>query len=123
MYAWSGLRIYKVCIPRRCNGRFLWTEGERERLISTLAHARTQASQKKWVVEWATSRNDPDLLGVDKYNIFVGEQSVDHNLEQPVVVWLNRCTGGLNPSEITKEMLQERFSSYGEIDTITLINR
>jgi len=45
---------------------------------------------KKWVVEWATSANDPDLLGVDKKSIFIG---------------------GLNPHLITKEALHQRFSS------------
>jgi hypothetical protein len=27
---------------------------------------------KKWIVEWATSVNDPDILGVDKRALFVG---------------------------------------------------
>mmetsp|Transcript_10542 Transcript_10542/g.43013 ORF Transcript_10542/g.43013 Transcript_10542/m.43013 type:complete len:673 (+) Transcript_10542:185-2203(+) len=58
--------------------------------------------QRKWVVEWATSTNDPDLLGVDKYNIFIG---------------------GLNPQLITQELLKERFIRYGDIESITLINR
>jgi len=57
---------------------------------------------RKWVIEWATSTNDPDLLGVDKYNIFVG---------------------GLNPHKIEKELLEQRFGYYGEIESITLINR
>jgi len=56
---------------------------------------------RKWVVEWATSVNDPDMLGVDKYNIFVG---------------------GLNPLLITKELMEERFGAYGPIESITLIN-
>lgn len=36
---------------------------------------------KKWVVEWATSANDPDMLGVDKCSVFVG---------------------GLNPNSVTR---------------------
>merc|ERR1712232_1253850 len=58
--------------------------------------------QHKWVVEWATSNNDPESLRVDKNNIFVG---------------------GLNPQEITDEKLNERFSAYGEIESLTLVNR
>lgn len=54
------------------------------------------------VVEWATSTNDPDLLGVDKCNIFVG---------------------GLNPHLIDEENLAERFEVYGEIESSTLVNR
>jgi hypothetical protein len=53
-------------------------------------------------VEWATSANDPDALGVDKLNIFVG---------------------GLHPVLVTKENLQERFGSYGALESITFINR
>jgi hypothetical protein len=54
------------------------------------------------VVEWATSSNDPDVLGVDKYNVFVG---------------------GLNPLLVTKAALEERFGAYGQVDAVTLINR
>jgi hypothetical protein len=54
------------------------------------------------VVEWATSSNDPDVLGVDKYNVFVG---------------------GLNPLLVTKAALEERFAAYGQVDAVTLINR
>jgi len=54
------------------------------------------------VVEWATSTNDPDLLGIDKCNIFVG---------------------GLNPQQIDEEILAEKFGSYGEIESSTLVNR
>lgn len=57
---------------------------------------------RKWVVEWATSSNDPDVLGVDKYNVFVG---------------------GLNPLLVTKAALEERFGAYGQVDAVTLINR
>ncbi len=57
---------------------------------------------RKWVVEWATSTNDPDMLGVDKYNIFVG---------------------GLNPQLVSKQGLEERFSIYGPVESITLINK
>lgn len=56
---------------------------------------------KKWIVEWATSANDPDMLGVDKNSIFVG---------------------GLNAALVTKEMLEERFAVYGKIESLTLIN-
>jgi RNA recognition motif-containing protein len=58
--------------------------------------------QKKWAVEWATSPNDPEALGIDKCNIFVG---------------------GLNSSLITKELLEQKFSSYGTIENISLIKR
>jgi len=54
------------------------------------------------VVEWATSSNDPDVLGVDKYNVFVG---------------------GLNALLVTKAALEERFAAYGQVDAVTLINR
>jgi hypothetical protein len=57
---------------------------------------------RKWVVEWATSSNDPDALGVDKFNIFVG---------------------GLNPHLATKAALEERFAVYGQVEGVTLINR
>jgi hypothetical protein len=56
---------------------------------------------KKWVTEWATSSNDPDMLGVDKNSIFVG---------------------GLNATLITRELLEERFSKYGKVESLTLIN-
>lgn len=58
-------------------------------------------SSQKWVVEWATSNNDPDTLGLDKCSLFIG---------------------GLNPI-VTKEMIEERFGAYGKIESITLINR
>jgi len=57
---------------------------------------------RKWVVEWATSSNDPDALGVDKFNIFIG---------------------GLNPVLVTKQALEERFQLYGPIENTTLIKR
>ncbi len=56
----------------------------------------------KWVVEWATSTNDPDTLGVDKFNIFLG---------------------GLNPDEVTKEAIEAKFVEYGEIESVSLINK
>ena len=59
-------------------------------------------TQRRWVIEWATSSNDPESLGIDRTNIFVG---------------------GLNPLLITKELLQERFGKYGSIESITLINK
>lgn len=58
--------------------------------------------QKNLVIEWATSTNDPDLLGVDKSSIFVG---------------------GLNPQDINEELLAKRFGAYGEIESSTLVNR
>lgn len=61
-----------------------------------------KAAQKKWVVEWATSSNDPDQLGIDKFNIFVG---------------------GLHPQQVTKELVEERFRVYGPVESITFVNR
>jgi RNA recognition motif-containing protein len=72
----------------------------REDAIEAFVGLKTR--QRKWVVEWATSTNDPDLLGVDKLNIFVG---------------------GLNPYLIGKEVLEEKFMQYGEIESLTLINK
>merc|ERR1712232_1189010 len=68
------------------------------------AHALSELKEKqrKWVVEWATSNNDPENLKVDKNNIFIGS---------------------LNPQEISEELLSEHFSVYGDIESITLINR
>jgi RNA recognition motif-containing protein len=66
------------------------------------AFAGLKANNRKWVVEWATSTNDPDTLGVDKFNIFIG---------------------GLNPVDVTKELLEEKFGQYGDIESITLINK
>eukprot|EP01097_Dermamoeba_algensis_P001076 TRINITY_DN1406_c0_g1_i3.p1 TRINITY_DN1406_c0_g1~~TRINITY_DN1406_c0_g1_i3.p1 ORF type:complete len:292 (-),score=84.59 TRINITY_DN1406_c0_g1_i3:444-1319(-) len=59
-------------------------------------------THRKWVIEWATSTNDPDSLGIDKCNVFVG---------------------GLNPNQVTKETLEERFNKYGQLESVTLINR
>jgi len=66
------------------------------------AFAELKGRYKNLVVEWATSTNDPDLLGIDKCNIFVG---------------------GLNPQQIDEEILAEKFGSYGEIESSTLVNR
>lgn len=66
------------------------------------AFAGLKTAQKKWVIEWATSANDPDALGVDKLNIFVG---------------------GLHPVHVTKENLQERFEDYGNLESVTFVNR
>jgi ABC-type phosphate transport system auxiliary subunit len=57
---------------------------------------------RKWVVEWATSSNDPEAAGVDKLNIFIG---------------------GLNSALVTKKGLEERFQLYGPIENTTLIKR
>lgn len=35
----------------------------------------------------------------------------------------NIFIGGLNPTAIDKDLLEKRFSSYGEIESLTLINR
>ncbi|PRP82616.1 hypothetical protein PROFUN_04921 [Planoprotostelium fungivorum] len=66
------------------------------------AHSSMKANKQRWVVEWATSNNDPDALGIDRNNIFIG---------------------GLNPVTTTKESLMERFSAYGKIDSISLVNK
>eukprot|EP00029_Vermamoeba_vermiformis_P011877 TRINITY_DN6684_c0_g1_i1.p1 TRINITY_DN6684_c0_g1~~TRINITY_DN6684_c0_g1_i1.p1 ORF type:complete len:541 (-),score=88.99 TRINITY_DN6684_c0_g1_i1:345-1967(-) len=60
-----------------------------------------KSKMKKWVVEWATSANDPDMLGVDKCSVFVG---------------------GLNPNSVTRENLEAKFAQYGKLETVTLIN-
>ncbi|KAL6071263.1 Flowering time control protein FCA, variant 2 [Balamuthia mandrillaris] len=60
-------------------------------------------THRRWVIEWATSTNESELMtGVDKHNIFVG---------------------GLNPTQITKELLQERFEGYGPIESISLVKK
>lgn len=69
---------------------------------AALALTELKEKQRKWVVEWATSNNDPESLRIDKNNIFVGS---------------------LNPQEITQDLLTEHFEVYGEIESATLINR
>merc|ERR1712137_1271317 len=69
---------------------------------AAVALADFKTNQTKWVVEWATSSNDPENLRVDKNNIFVG---------------------GLNPQEITEDKLREHFEVYGELESVTLVNR
>jgi len=59
-------------------------------------------TSKKWVIEWANSTNDPDEFGIDKTCIFVG---------------------GLNPSTVTKELIEARFGEYGKIESVTLVNK
>lgn len=55
-----------------------------------------------WVVEWATNANEPAAdVAVDRCNLFVG---------------------GLSPSSVTKELLEEKFKVYGTIESVTLIN-
>jgi len=71
----------------------------REDAVTALAELKN--TQQKWVVEWATSNNDPESLQVDKSNIFIG---------------------GLNPQEISEEKLRERFEAYGEMESLTLVN-
>eukprot|EP01113_Clastostelium_recurvatum_P044055 TRINITY_DN7391_c0_g1_i5.p1 TRINITY_DN7391_c0_g1~~TRINITY_DN7391_c0_g1_i5.p1 ORF type:complete len:516 (-),score=22.36 TRINITY_DN7391_c0_g1_i5:71-1618(-) len=61
-----------------------------------------KASGRKWIVEWATSSNDPEALGLDKFSVFIG---------------------GLNPAGVTKEMIVHRFGRYGEIESVTLVNK
>jgi len=70
-------------------------------------HAQTAFHEMKnntkgLVVEWATSKNDPEALGVDKCNIFVG---------------------GLHPHHVEEGILRDRFGAYGTLDSVTLVNR
>ncbi|KAG0222636.1 hypothetical protein BGW42_006412 [Actinomortierella wolfii] len=60
----------------------------------------TLRANSHWVVEWAPNTNTSSLL--DRDAIFVGQ---------------------LNPAQVTKEALQERFEPYGTIKGITLLNR
>jgi hypothetical protein len=60
-----------------------------------------KSKNKRWVVEWANSPNDPELLGVDPNSVFVG---------------------GLNPIKITKEILEAKFSECGAIESVHLVN-
>eukprot|EP01114_Cavostelium_apophysatum_P014369 TRINITY_DN370_c0_g1_i2.p1 TRINITY_DN370_c0_g1~~TRINITY_DN370_c0_g1_i2.p1 ORF type:complete len:441 (-),score=76.99 TRINITY_DN370_c0_g1_i2:111-1433(-) len=69
---------------------------------ATTAFNALKNNPRKWVVEWAQSNNDPDNLGIDRCNIFVG---------------------GLNPSLVSKELLKERFSPYGKVESVSLVNR
>ncbi|KAJ3163074.1 hypothetical protein HDU86_002243 [Geranomyces michiganensis] len=55
----------------------------------------------KWVAEWAANL-DRGNVDVDHTSIFIGQ---------------------LNPSEITAEMLEERFGQYGQIISLQLVNR
>lgn len=55
----------------------------------------------EWIVEWATSTKDPDMLGVDKFTVYIG---------------------GLDPYVINKNAIKERFSEYGEIEWVKLVN-
>jgi len=66
------------------------------------AHKGLRTERQRWVVEWATSNNDPETLGIDRSNIFVG---------------------GLDPNTATKESIQGRFSAYGTIESISLVNK
>jgi len=73
-----------------------------ERRHAVKAHRGLKNSHKYWVIEWATSMNDPDSLGIDRSNIFLG---------------------GLNPAVVTKESIQQRFSPYGKVESISLVNK
>lgn len=55
----------------------------------------------EWIVEWATSTKDPDMLGVDKFTIYIG---------------------GLDPYIINKSAIKERFGEYGDIEWVKLVN-
>lgn len=58
-------------------------------------------AHKKWVVEWATSSNDPELLGVAPNLVYVG---------------------GL-PTDLTSEaVLKAHFSRYGNIFDISIVH-
>lgn len=56
---------------------------------------------RRWIVEWANSPNDPEALGVDRNSIFIG---------------------GLNPKKITREILEAKFSVHGAIESVHLVN-
>ncbi|KAF9976820.1 hypothetical protein BGZ73_007727 [Actinomortierella ambigua] len=60
----------------------------------------TLRASSHWAVEWAPNTNTSSLL--DRDAIFVGQ---------------------LNPAQVTKEALRERFEQYGNIKGITLLNR
>eukprot|EP01117_Protostelium_nocturnum_P013611 TRINITY_DN5098_c0_g1_i1.p1 TRINITY_DN5098_c0_g1~~TRINITY_DN5098_c0_g1_i1.p1 ORF type:complete len:448 (-),score=145.12 TRINITY_DN5098_c0_g1_i1:1293-2636(-) len=69
---------------------------------ATNAYNGLKSTQKRWIIEWATSNNDPETLGIDRNNIFVG---------------------GLNPINITKEEVEKRFGAHGKIESISLVNK
>jgi len=69
---------------------------------AALALQEIRDSQKRWVVEWAKSTNDPESLRLDKNCIFIG---------------------GLNSKEVTEDLLRERFQAYGELESVTLVYR
>jgi RNA recognition motif-containing protein len=73
----------------------------REDAMEAFANLKNSPRKLPWVIEWATSTNDPDLQGIDKRNLFIG---------------------GLSP-RVTKESLEERFGAYGKVESITLVNR
>eukprot|EP01101_Sappina_pedata_P007091 TRINITY_DN3686_c0_g1_i1.p1 TRINITY_DN3686_c0_g1~~TRINITY_DN3686_c0_g1_i1.p1 ORF type:complete len:477 (+),score=80.03 TRINITY_DN3686_c0_g1_i1:48-1433(+) len=75
--------------------KFLYREDAMDALLGL------RSVQRKWVVEWARSRRDPDMLGSDKCHIFVG---------------------GLDPRTVSEEWLAERFGVYGEIDSVNIVN-
>eukprot|EP01116_Phalansterium_solitarium_P021861 TRINITY_DN6994_c0_g1_i1.p1 TRINITY_DN6994_c0_g1~~TRINITY_DN6994_c0_g1_i1.p1 ORF type:complete len:430 (+),score=98.44 TRINITY_DN6994_c0_g1_i1:38-1327(+) len=54
-----------------------------------------------WVVEWSTNANDSSERAVDRCNLFVG---------------------GLSPALVTKELVEEKFKPYGNLESVTLIN-
>lgn len=60
-----------------------------------------KARNKKWVVEWATSANDPEMLGVAKNLVYVG---------------------GLPFDRVTESNLLHHFSTYGYIEEISIIH-
>lgn len=60
-----------------------------------------QQKYTTWVIEWATSFKDPDNLGVDKYTLYIG---------------------GLDPEKVTKANIIDRFSTYGDIENVKLVD-
>ncbi|KAI9143454.1 hypothetical protein BKA69DRAFT_1123237 [Paraphysoderma sedebokerense] len=58
-------------------------------------------NQNRWAVEWAANI-DKRQTEVDSFSIFVGQ---------------------LNPMEVTEQTLRDRFSRYGEIESINLVNK
>ena len=60
-----------------------------------------KAKYKKWVIEWATSANDPELLGVSKNVVYVG---------------------GLPSNSITETILKNYFSTYGAVEDVSIVH-
>jgi RNA recognition motif-containing protein len=65
------------------------------------AFAGLKLKYKKWVVEWATSANDPEVLGVAKNLVYIG---------------------GLPSNSVTESIITNYFSQYGHIEDISLVH-